>query len=497
MEDLLNNAPCGFLTFSDDGAIHAINATLLAMLGYERAEVEGRHVQSVLSVGGRLFYQTHLFPLLKMHRQVEEIYISLRTKDGADMPVLVNARRTDRDGMTVNDCVFVRMRQRGVFEEELLKAKKAAQKANKAKDEFLAALSHELRTPLSPVLMLSTVMELDASLPPEVREQAGVIRRNTELEARLIDDLLDLTRIAHGKLKLVPSTVDIHALLSQTEEIVLSESRGKRVEVHFFKEATAHHVQGDQARLQQVLWNVIKNAIKFTPSGKDVRVYSENTSPDRIRIRVVDSGIGIAPEALPRIFNAFEQGGVSTQRFGGLGLGLAITKAIVDMHGGSIRAESQGKGCGATFTVEFNTVPAPLPLPEVVASTSIVPAGKLRILLVEDHDSTRDVLTRILKRSGYEVEAAGTGGEALELAHSTGPFDAVVSDLGLPDQSGFDLMRTLKAKYNLPGIALSGYGMEEDLRKAKAAGFTAHLVKPVPYDQLRSLLEQIASGTLA
>ncbi|RYD82832.1 MAG: PAS domain-containing hybrid sensor histidine kinase/response regulator [Verrucomicrobiaceae bacterium] len=496
MEELLNNAPCGFLTFSDDGEIRSVNETLLAILGFERAEVEGQHIQSLLTAGGRVFYQTHVFPLRKMHRPVEEIYIKLRSKGGEEIPVLINARRSERAGVIVNDCVFMRMRQRGNFEEELLKAKKAAQKANKAKDEFLAALSHELRTPLSPVLMLSTVMELDAALPPEVREQAGIIRRNTELEARLIDDLLDLTRIAHGKLKLVPAPVDIHTLLCQSEEIVLSESRGKRVSVYFQKEAKEHHVQGDQARLQQVLWNVIKNAIKFTPSGKDVRVITENPCEGRIRVRVVDSGIGIDPEALPRIFNAFEQGGISTQRFGGLGLGLAITRAIVEMHGGSIRAESQGKGCGATFSVELNTIPAPKPAAEIASPVTAAPFRRLHLLLVEDHESTREVLTRILRRSGYKVDAAGSGGEALTLAASAAPFDAVVSDLGLPDQSGFDLMRTLKAKYNLPGIALSGYGMEEDLRKAKAAGFCAHLVKPVPYDQLCVLLEQIATGVL-
>lgn len=497
MDELLNNAPCGFLSFADDGSIRAINSTLLGMLGYERKEVEGFHIQNVLSAGGRVFYQTHLFPLLKMHGAVEEIYLSLRSKGGTDLPVLLNARRSQRDGIAVNDCIFMRMRQRGQFEEELLKAKKAAERANKAKDDFLAALSHELRTPLSPVLMLSTVMELDSALPPEVREQAGVIRRNTELEARLIDDLLDLTRIAHGKLKLVPTTVDIHGLLGQTEEIVLSESRGKRVNVQFLKEAAEHHVHGDSARLQQVFWNVIKNAIKFTPAGKTVRVITQNVSPERIAVRVIDEGIGVDPEVLPHIFNAFEQGNVSTQRFGGLGLGLAITKAIVTMHGGSIRAESKGKGHGATFTIELKTVREPHQQPpEVTAPTLATPTRKLRLLLVEDHDSTREVLARILRRCGYEVTAAGTGEEALKLAGTEGPLDVVISDLGLPDQSGFDLMRTLKAKHHLPGIALSGYGMEEDLRKAKAAGFIAHLVKPVPFDQLRALLDQFAAGTL-
>jgi PAS domain S-box-containing protein len=497
MDELLDTAPCGFLVFADDGVIQQLNATLLGMLGFEHGELQGQHFQTILSPGGRVFYQTHFFPLLKLHNQVEELYIVLRSKSGKDVPVLANARRRiSNDGSAANDCVLVRMRQRGSYEEELLKAKKTAERANKAKDEFLAALSHELRTPLSPVLMMSTAMELDPALSAEIREQASIIRRNAELEARLIDDLLDLTRITHGKLRLVPAPVDLHVLLSETEEIVKSEGSGKRVSVHFQKSATERFVHGDSARLQQVFWNVVKNAIKFTPAGGQVQVSTTNDVPGKISIRIADEGIGIEPEFLPGIFNAFDQGNVSTRRFGGLGLGLAITNAIVQMHGGTIRAESRGKGCGATFTIEFETISEPAASTEIVAPVLTIPAGKLHLLLVEDHDSTREVLARILQRAGHVVKAAATGGEALKIAESNKPFDVVISDLGLPDQNGFDLMRTLKTKYKLPGIALSGYGMEEDVRKAKASGFSAHLVKPVSFDQLRVLLEQVASGAL-
>ena len=218
------------------------------MLGWAAREVEGQHIQRILSAGARIFYQTHLFPLLKMQGQVEEIYLSLRTKNGDEIPVLVNARRTERAGAPANDCIVVRMRQRAHFEGELLKARNVAQQASKAKDDFLAALSHELRTPLNPVLMVASAMELDPALPARAREQAASIRRNAELEARLIDDLLDLTRIAHGKMQFAHARVDLHALLSQTEEIVRSEGSGKRVAVHFPKEAAEHHVSGDSAR---------------------------------------------------------------------------------------------------------------------------------------------------------------------------------------------------------------------------------------------------------
>jgi PAS domain S-box-containing protein len=491
--DLLEHAPCAFLSFKDDGSVLAVNATLLDLLGYTREEVVGQHLQQLLSGGGRIFYQTHLFPLLKMRGEAEEIYVSLRSKKGEDVPVLINARRTERDGAPVNDCVILRIRERARFEEELLKARNAAQKANNAKDDFLAALSHELRNPLNPVLMLSTAMEMDPTLPEDAREQIGIIRRNAELEARLIDDLLDLTRITHRKLKLVQATADLHVLLSQTEEIVKSDGQGKRIPVHFHKEATEHHILADGARIQQVFWNIVKNAIKFTPAGGEVRVVTSNDTPGRITVKVTDTGIGIDPEVLPHIFDAFEQGRVSTQQFGGLGLGLAIARAIVQMHGGSIRAESEGKGLGATFVVELATCPAPAagePLRSLAANAK----NKLRLLLVEDHDSTREVLARILRRFDHEVHAVGTGAEAIGLADTEGPFDVLISDLGLPDQTGFELMQTLKAKHDLPGVALSGYGMDDDVRRAKEAGFVAHMVKPISIDGLMLHLEQITSG---
>ncbi len=461
--------------------------------GHPAEALVGQHLQKLFSPGGRVFYQTHFFPLLKLQGEVEEVYLSLRTGNGEELPFLVNARRHDRNGRWETDCIFVRMRQRSHFESELLTAKKTAERANKAKDEFLAALSHELRTPLSPVLMMSTSMELDAALPADVREQAAIIRRNAELEARLIDDLLDHSRIRHGKFTLVRMPVNLHKLLGETEEIVRSVGTSKRVAIVFEKNASGPWVSGDSARLQQVFWNVIKNGVKFTPSGGEVRVVTGNHEGNVV-VRVTDTGTGIAPEALPKIFQAFEQGSLPTGSFGGLGLGLAISRAIVEMHGGRIVAESQGLGHGATFSVTLPAIPAPVAAP-TEASPTHHSVRELRLLLVEDHDSTREVLTRILTRFGNQVHGAGTGAEALELLEAAGPFDAVISDLGLPDRSGFELLQLIRARHpGLPAIALSGYGMDQDVKRAKEAGFDAHLVKPVPIDQLRVLLDRIAAG---
>jgi PAS domain S-box-containing protein len=489
----LDDLPCGVLTFTDDGHIVAVNARLCARLGYSCDELSGGHLQKILSPGGRVFYQTHFFPLLKLQGEVEEVYMSLRGKSGEEIPFLVNASRVARSGRSENDCVLMRMRQRNQFESELLTAKKAAENANKAKDQFLAALSHELRAPLSPVLMMSTAMELDPAVPAEIREQAGIIRRNAELEARLIDDLLDHSRIRHGKLNLVRSPVDLHDVLTQTEEIVRSEGTSKRVTILFRKNARDHFVFGDSARLQQVFWNIIKNGVKFTPAGGEVRIVTGNLDGE-LAVRVTDTGVGIAPDALPKIFQAFEQGSLPTGSFGGLGLGLAISRAIVEMHGGRIEVESEGVGRGATFSVILKTIAPPAAAETTRAPVLAVGAARLRLLLVEDHDSTREVLARILRRAGHHVHAAGTGIEALELAATAGPFDALISDLGLPDRSGFDLVREIRAvQPAIPAIALSGYGMDEDVKRAKDAGFTAHLVKPIPFDQLRALLDQIAT----
>jgi len=368
-------------------------------------------------------------------------------------------------------------------------------RASRAKDDFLAALSHELRTPLSPVLMAATALASDLSLPAEVRGQLDMMRRNIELEARLIDDLLDLTRISHGKLSITPGPVDIHELLHHTDEIIRSEGLGKKLQVALQLDAARHHAQADPARLQQVFWNLMRNAVKFTPDGGNITVSTHNDTEGGIIISVADSGIGIRAEVLTKIFSAFEQGDASSDhRFGGLGLGLAISNAIVTAHGGEIRAESAGRGLGAKFTVTLGSITAP-------ASTSgnnlpeKQPARALSLLIVEDHESSRMVMDHLLTLSGHRVTTAATVHEALA-AYKTAPFDVVISDLGLPDGSGLDLMMQIQNIRPVHAIALSGYGMEDDLRSSREAGFAAHLVKPVNIAQLRQLLNQMPAGAI-
>ncbi|MBB5038536.1 PAS domain-containing protein [Prosthecobacter dejongeii] len=385
-------------------------------------------------------------------------------------------------------------------EEAARQARAEAERASRAKDEFLAALSHELRTPLTPVLMAVEDLCEDPALPGTVRETLRMMQRNVSLEARLIDDLLDLTRITHGKMVLRLQEGDAHALLGHALEIARDEAQAKGLVITLALDATLTQIRCDAARIQQVFWNLLKNAVKFTPTKGSIAIRSYDEE-DSLVLEIVDSGIGIPADKLERIFRPFEQAGLTNDhRFGGMGLGLSISKAIVDMHEGSIVAESEGADQGALFRVRLpatrgNEIPSPGDESEGGDSTAKpdpTSASSLRLLIVEDHEPTLAVLSRLLKRAGYQVISATCIAQAEVLAANQ-KLDFVVSDIGLPDGTGIELMRSLKAQYGLRGIALTGYGMEEDQRQAYDAGFVAHLTKPVEFAQLRRLLAEMAA----
>jgi len=369
-------------------------------------------------------------------------------------------------------------------------------RSNLAKDQFLAMLSHELRTPLTPVLASAIALENEQSLPENVHESIQIIRRNVELEARLIDDLLDLTRISKGKVQLNFEIVDAHKLLRNALEICQAEIEQKRLTLHFDLAARKVRLKADPARLQQIFWNLIKNAVKFTPKGGELSVRTSNDSTEQLCVEVVDTGVGIDAKALPKIFDAFEQGG-STQ-LGGLGLGLAISKALVEIHKGTITAESAGRNKGAKFTAFFPTSVEKSEEAAPAASLETRQRQSMRILLVEDHEDTNRSLTNLLRRRGYHVQSAGNLQAALDLSANE-EFDVLISDLGLPDGSGIDLMQKMHSERPLLGIALTGFGMEDDIRKSRDAGFRHHLVKPIDLNKLDSLIQEgaVAANTRA
>lgn len=372
----------------------------------------------------------------------------------------------------------------------LRQARNEAQRANAVKDRFLAVLSHELRTPLTPALITAINLQDDVNLPAMVREEAGIIRRNIEVEVRLIDDLLDFTRIASGKVEFRSTAVNIHELISECTFANRDKSIGKNgVGFNLELSAVNTFVHGDPARLQQVLTNLVSNAFKFTLSGK-VTVATSNAAAGWMAIEVRDTGRGIAAEVMPHIFDAFEQGGRDiTREHAGLGLGLAIAKGFVEAHGGKIEAASSESG--TTMKVLLPTIPAPEQMAqEHVQSPAAV--RQLAILLVEDHEDSLRALSRILGKH-HVVSTATSVREALAVAERS-RFDLLISDLGLPDGSGADIMRYFNAHRPIQGIALTGFGTASDVSETKGAGFAIHLTKPVQIADLMEAVNTVAAN---
>jgi PAS domain S-box-containing protein len=393
-------------------------------------------------------------------------------------------------------CTDIHSQREAIEERERLlaseqAARQAAEEANRAKDRFLAMLSHELRTPLTPVLAGASVLEMIPDLPDQARSSVRMIRRNVELEARLIDDLLDLTRVANGKLRLSLETVDVHDVIDSVLELFRSEIQVKQQDVHVDKHATHHYVLADRARLQQMLWNLIRNAAKFTPDGGHIYVRTRDERM-QVQISVEDTGIGIEPEQIGKLFNAFEQGDQNmTRQFGGLGLGLAITKALTDVHGGTVTAQSPGPHCGATFTIMLPTAAAPAAAQPVVVPSVAQPASLLTVLLIEDHADTAEVMAQLIRSLGHDVTVVGRVDDALA-ATQLQRFDLIVSDVGLPDGTGLDFIKAFREHSDAPAVALTGFGTDEDVRRCLGAGFTSHLTKPVNFGQLETTIESAA-----
>src|SRR3989440_4928874 len=383
-----------------------------------------------------------------------------------------------------------RRRAEGAIEEQRAKV----EAANRTKDNFLAMLSHELRTPLTPVLAALDALQTEPPHAKEVDVALAMMRRNIELESQLIDDLLDLTRIIRDKMQLEFQPVDAHQAVRNVLEICSSEAQAKKLQVRLDFHATDFRVMADPAKFQQIIWNLFKNAIKFTGENGGITISSANHLPHILSLSISDTGIGIEPEIMERIFTPFEQGERSFQRrFGGLGLGLTISKSLAHAHGASLVAKSEGTGRGATFLLPMKTAQLDEASTEPRMPEARIPPTGLRILLVDDHPDTCAALERLLTLRGHSVAAAHSMRGALEIA-ARESFDLLISDIGLPDGNGMDLIRYLRAQRPIRGIAISGFGMVGDISKSLEHGFSEHLVKPVKLEKLEAAIARVMTG---
>jgi len=374
----------------------------------------------------------------------------------------------------------------------------AADRANRLKDEFLATLSHELRTPLTAIIGWVDMLRSFDLDPVDSSHAVEVIQRNAQMQVKLIDDMLDVSRIITGKLRLNVQPVDLGTIISAAVETLRPAAQAKKIPLQVQIDAATGQVSGDSDRLQQVAWNIISNAIKFTPKGGRVVVRVARVE-SQAEVTVSDTGQGIAPEFLPHVFDRFQQADATTTRaFGGLGLGLAIVRQLVDLHGGTVRVESAGKGLGATFTVT-------LPL---IAQTSTERNSKstqqaelkqseihgLHVLVVEDEADTRMLLQFILESCGARVKTVSSAAAALEAIEAE-PFDVLISDIGMPDEDGYSLITKVRALSKergglVPAVALTAYVSDKDRMRVLESGFQTHLPKPI---SARELVAVVAS----
>lgn len=485
---------------------------MLDLLGYEPDELRDLHIEKIFTVAGRIFYQTHFFPLLKLKSRVEEIYLSLRSKSGADLPVLINAARRERNGGTIyNDCILMPMRQRSQYEDEILRAKKQAEEAVRAKDEFLAVVSHELRTPLNGILgwaQLLQTRQLDAET---TKRGVEAIARGARAQSKLIEDILDFTRIISGKLRLEVREVDLVMVVESAIDVIAPAANAKEIRVKTVLDSNAF-VSGDVNRLQQVIWNLLSNAVKFTPKGGRVTVRAKRVNSS-VEIGVSDTGKGISPDFLPFVFERFKQSDNSTtRRYGGLGLGMAITRHIIELHGGTIRAESEGEDLGAIFTVSLPISVVRRPENQskkddkqistvkengsTATSNKLPRLDELKVLVVDDERDAREILMTVLTEQGAKVLTASSVAEAVKRFQTEAP-DLIVSDIEMPDEDGFSLIKKLrdfnrKQLRKIPAIALTAHSQPDERLKILSAGYQVHLAKPVETAELIAVIASFA-----
>jgi PAS domain S-box-containing protein len=473
-----------------------IGTSILRLIPSDRQDEE-REILSHIRRGERVDH----FETVRLAKDGRQLNLSITVspiKDSAGR--VVGASKVARD---ITERLFLLESER--------EARSQAERANRIKDEFLATLSHELRTPLNAVLGWVSLLQREGLQAEERKRGLDTIERNARVQVQIIDDLLDLSAIISGKVRLEVQRVDLPAILNESIETLRPTAEAKGIRLQVVVDPFAGPISGDPNRLKQIFWNLLSNAIKFTSKNGKVQVLLERVN-SHVEVSVIDTGEGITPEFLPYVFDRFRQGDASTtRRHGGLGLGLAIVKQLVELHGGNIRVQSAGIGRGATFTLNLPLIAlhidpvnerrhprAPLhpsePLPEVSLTN-------LHVLVVDDDGDARDLLQRLLQMAGATVSMASSASEAMERILAERP-DILVCDIGMPGEDGYTFIRRLRSIDEtqgsaLPAVALSAYARSNDRTKAIRSGFQNHLAKPVEPAELLAVISSLANRKLS
>jgi len=506
-----------------NGLVASWNAGAQRIKGYVADEIIGRHFSTFYPADARQsgWPEHELRVAAELGRFVDEGWRIRRDGTSFWASVTITALRDsqarligfakltrDLTGQKRTEALEVAGQEREAILEAERSARLEAQRATRIKDEFLATLSHELRTPLSSILGWTQILTLKADVltPADLKRGIDVIDRNARAQVRLIEDLLDLNRIMAGKVRLDVKQVSLHEIVQSVIESAEPGAKAKDIRVEARLDADTPLVSGDSGRLQQVVWNLLSNAIKFTAAGGRIEVVLQRVGASSV-LSVSDNGIGIPESFLPRVFERFSQNDASTtRRFGGLGLGLAISKQLVELHGGTIRASSPGEGRGATFFVELPLAAVPAPADAALARPPIREASRPRspalprldgvhVFVVDDEADGRELLRRVLEDQSATVTVLSSGEEALSELRRVRPH-LIVSDIGMPVMDGYQLMRTLRAGEakgeKIPAVALTAFARAEDGKRALLAGYQAHLAKPFDVEELLLVAADLA-----
>jgi len=498
--ELFELSPLPTLTLDSPGFVRQANAAALALLG---SSVLGCALRSQVHAKDRRRFLDLMREATRVPDAEATCELALQRADGMLVRThmtahwLANGRAamvvTARDLTDADRFAEERRRLRATAQE--------ARAATEARDKFIAMLSHELRTPLTPVMAAVSAALRRDDAAPALKKTFAMIARNIEAERRLIDDLLDTSRIVHGKLRVERVPVDVHRIARDALAGMMPEIARKGLKLSVELSAERCWINGDPGRIRQVFWNLLQNAVKFSGDGGVLGLHSWNRE-GVVAIEVRDNGSGIAPDVLSRLFAPFQQGQIDARTMpsrSGLGLGLSICRGILDLHGGEIHASSAGPGRGARFVVDLPWIETPRQQVDAGASLGFNAAvarkkNERHILLVEDDEDTAETLAELLRSEGFQISVATSIASALR--QDVGQVDLVLSDIGLGDGSGLDLMRRLRAKKDMPGIVLSGYATEADIVASRQAGFSAHLVKPISIDNLVAAIHRTQGPTV-